>query len=195
MNVPLHKSWTQEEFLAWVETQEVRYEFDGLRPIAMTGGTNAQGIIVHNLQLALGTRLRGKSCRAFPPDSGVATIGSRVRYPDGLITCSPQDPKARLVTDVVVVFEVISPSTAHTDRITKVREYAAVASIRRYVMIESTTVGLTVYARGNPSEIWRASILTGEDVLRIDEAGIEIPVAEIYEGLILGEGGSDSVPG
>jgi Uma2 family endonuclease len=195
MTVPLHKSWTQEEFLAWVETQELRNEFDGLRPVAMTGGTNEQGIIVHNLQLALGTRLRGKRCRAFPPDSGLATIGSRVRYPDGLITCSPQDPKARLVTDVVVVFEVISPSTAHTDRITKVREYAAVASIRRYVMIESTTVGLTVYERGSPNEVWRASILTAEEVLHIVEVGIEIPVAELYEGLVLGEGEPDMAAG
>jgi Uma2 family endonuclease len=148
-----------------------------------------------NLQLALGSRLRGKRCRPYPPDSGVATIGSTVRYPDSLITCSPQDPKARVVTDVIVVFEVISLSTAHTDRIIKVREYAAVASIRRYVMIESTMVGLSVYERESPNEVWRASALTGEDILRIDEVGIEIPVAELYDGLTLGDGEPDQVAG
>ena len=30
---------TREKFLAWEEKQELRYEFDGFRPIAMTGGT------------------------------------------------------------------------------------------------------------------------------------------------------------
>jgi hypothetical protein len=80
MSVPLHKPWTQSEFLAWAETQELRCEFDGVRPVAMGGGTNAHGIIIHNLQLTLGTRLHGKRCRAYPPDSGVATVGSAIRY-------------------------------------------------------------------------------------------------------------------
>ena len=191
MSTPLRKSWTQEEFFAWAETQERRYEFDGMMPVAMIGGTAAQGMITHNLQLALGNRLRRKGCRAFP-DSGVATIGSTVRYPDTLITCTPQDPKTKIITDVIVVFEVISPSTEHTDRFIKVREYGAVASIRRYVMIESRMVGLSVYERTSANEVWRASALTGtQDVLRIDEVGIEVPVAEIYEGLTFPEPESD----
>ena len=35
----LAKPMTLESFLAWEERQELRYEFDGFRPIAMTGGT------------------------------------------------------------------------------------------------------------------------------------------------------------
>jgi Uma2 family endonuclease len=189
MNSPLRKSWTQEEFLAWAESQEPRYEFDGLQPVAMTGGTVAHAAIIRNLQVALYNRLRGKPCQPFGPEAGVETRGAAIRYPDGLITCSPQDPTARVIAGVVVVFEVISPSTVRTDRILKVREYAAVASIRRYVMIESTVVGLSVLERETPDEVWRTGTLTGEDVLRVAEVDIEIPVAEIYEGLSLHEEG------
>ena len=32
---------TLAEFLAWEERQELPYEFDGLPPVAMTGGTVA----------------------------------------------------------------------------------------------------------------------------------------------------------
>ena len=39
MNVVLRKPMTLEAFLAWEERQELRYEFDGFQPIAMTGGT------------------------------------------------------------------------------------------------------------------------------------------------------------
>jgi hypothetical protein len=78
-------------------------------------------------------------------------------------------------------------STTRDDRIIKVREYAAVSSIRRYVMIESTLVGLSVLERSSADEVWRAGTLSGEDVLRLTEAGIEIPVAEIYHGLAFGE--------
>jgi hypothetical protein len=64
----LRKSWTQEEFFAWADTQERRYEFDGLRHVALTGGTSEQGVIVRNLQLALRNRLRGKRCWGVVPD-------------------------------------------------------------------------------------------------------------------------------
>jgi hypothetical protein len=69
----------------------------------------------------------------------------------------------------VAVSEIISTSTVRTDRIVKVREYAAVPSIRRYVVVESTWVGVSVLEGGTQDEVWRASTLIGDDVLRIDE--------------------------
>ena len=36
---------TIEQFLAWEEAQGLRYEFDGVQPIAMTGGTAAHSAI------------------------------------------------------------------------------------------------------------------------------------------------------
>jgi hypothetical protein len=117
--------------------------------------TFAPGAIVHNRQLALGSRLRGKRCRALPQDCRAETVGSSVRHPDSLVTCAPQHPSA-----------VLSASTARTDGIIKVREYAAVPSIRRCIM-ESTRAGVSAPQRGNPGEAWRASTLTGDDLLRI----------------------------
>ena len=39
MSVALQKGMTLAEFLDWEERQELRYEFDGFQPVAMTGGT------------------------------------------------------------------------------------------------------------------------------------------------------------
>jgi hypothetical protein len=39
MSVGIREPMTVEEFLAWEEGQELRWEFDGLAPVAMTGGT------------------------------------------------------------------------------------------------------------------------------------------------------------
>jgi hypothetical protein len=36
---------TVAEFLAWEERQELRWEFDGFQPVAMTGGTRAHETI------------------------------------------------------------------------------------------------------------------------------------------------------
>ena len=43
--------------------------------------------------------------------------------------------------------EVISPTSGRTDRIVKVREYAAVPSVLRYVVVQSSSIGLTVLER------------------------------------------------
>lgn len=40
MNVALRRPMSLDDFLDWEERQELRYEFDGFQPVAMTGGTS-----------------------------------------------------------------------------------------------------------------------------------------------------------
>ncbi len=102
-----------------------------------------------------------------------------------MIVCSPVDRRATVVHDPVVVFEVLSPSTAANDRIVKAREYQATPSIRRYVMIEQDGVGATVYARAGGA--WTDDILIADSLLVLSEVGVELPLAELYEGVVFGE--------
>ena len=67
MSQALRKPMTLEEFLAWEERQELRYEFDGFEPVAMTGGTDEHEGIGGNLKTLLSVALRGKPCRARGP--------------------------------------------------------------------------------------------------------------------------------
>ena len=43
MSSALCSNLSREDFLAWAEGQDARYEFDGDRPVAVTGGTNNHG--------------------------------------------------------------------------------------------------------------------------------------------------------
>ncbi|MDQ2803386.1 MAG: Uma2 family endonuclease [Pseudomonadota bacterium] len=186
MNIALRKPrMTREEFFGWAEAQDARYEFDGFQPVAMTGGSINHNLITLSIHRALHARLSGSSCQPLGPDAGVATIGDAVRYPDALVTCTKIPGAAHLVPGVVVVFEVLSPTSGRTDRIDKLREYRAVASIRRYVILEHTGVGVTVFARAAGEDEWRASALTAADILQMPEIGIEIPVAALYEDVDL----------
>ena len=181
MSAGLTKPWTEEQFLSWAATQEGRYEFDGFLPVAMTGGTARHSRITLNIHVALRSRLRGTSCSSFGPDLGVRTIGNAIRYPDALVTCTKFPESDKLAPDVQVVFEVFSSDSGRRDRIEKVREYAAMPSIRHYMIVESTSVGLLVLHRQYGDDAWTALTLTGEDTLTLPEIGIEIPVAEFYE--------------
>jgi len=182
MNLALGKPMTLAEFLEWEEGQPLRYEFDGVGPVAMTGGTYGHSTIQRNLAFALTGRLRGKPCQFQGSDLKIQVGDGHIRYPDGMIVCSPIDRTATVVHEPVVVFEVLSPSTAAKDRIVKAREYQATPSIRRYVMLEQDSVGATIYARSG--ETWTHEILVADSILALPEIGVSLPLAEFYEGIV-----------
>src|SRR4051794_18227016 len=105
---------TVSEFLDWEARQETKHEFDGVRPVAMTGGTIGHSVVTGNLITALNNRLRGHRCRAVGPDVKVQ-IGNSIRYPDALVFCGPIAPEELTVPEPVVIFEVLSPTTARED--------------------------------------------------------------------------------
>ncbi len=180
MSMALKQPWTRESFFAWAEAQEERYEFDGSQPVAMVGSTVNHNQISQNIYAALRAGLRGKGCRVLGPDAGVATLDQSVRYPDAVVTCSPVSGTSRLVVPTVV-FEVLSESSGRTDRVTKVREYGAIPSLRRYVIVEAVNPGLLVLERIDGAENWTARPLAIEDTLVMPELRIEIPVSAFYE--------------
>lgn len=184
MTVALRKLMTPLEFLDWAEAQDGRYEFDGFRPIAMTGGSGNHARIIGNIAFELRRRLGDDGpCEILASDAGIRTAGDAIRYPDALVTCTAFDGRDRLVPAPVVVFEVTSPSSIREDRILKPAEYAAVPSIRRYVLVEQSVIGLTVLWRDR-DESWHLRTLKAGDVLALPEIGpgpgIEIPVDGLY---------------
>jgi len=184
MSVAVRKPMTLEEFLAWEEGQELRWEFDGFAPVAMTGGTVEQALIQANLIRALGNRLHGGPCRVLGSHVKIAVAGS-IRYPDALVVCSPTTRGATVITEPAVVFEVLSPSTASVDRIVENQEYRDTPSIRRYVMLEQDRPGATIFSRD--ADDWVGHVLAGEAVIAMPEIGIELPLAELYDGVALAE--------
>jgi Uma2 family endonuclease len=183
MNGALRRPMTLQEFLAWEERQELRYEFDGFQPVAMTGGTFAHAAIQRNLLVALTVRLRGKPCQPIGSELKIEVAG-RIRYPDAFVICSPVANDALVVKDPVAVFEILSPSTAHEDLFVKNAEYRATPSVQRYVVLQQSHIGALVFTRHG--DHWADDVLTGRDaILGMPEIGIEIPLADIYADLVL----------
>ena len=185
MNIALRKPMTLQQFLAWEDRQELRYEFDGFAPIAMTGGSVGHARIQRNPTFSLTSRLRGKPCEFVGSDLKFRVAEDRIRYPDGMLVWSPVARTATLVGDRVIVFEVLSPSTGGYDRIVKAREYEATPPVQRYVMLEQDCIAAVVYVRGEAA--WTHELLVADSILALPEIGVELPLAELYEGIDLGE--------
>ena len=81
----------------------------------------------------------------------------------------------------MVIFEVLSDSTARSDLVTRNHEYAATPSVRRYVILAQDEMAGTVFERIDDD--WIGHLLAADAVLRMPEIGIEVPLAELYEGV------------
>jgi Uma2 family endonuclease len=171
---------TVEAFLEWEERQELRYEFDGFQAVAMNGGTIAHNLICRNLAIAIGGRLRGKPCQ-FMGSTMKVKVDGRIRYPDGMVVCSQQSMRATVAEGPVVLFEVLSNSSAQIDCVVKNREYAVTSSVNRYIILSQVTLGGTMFER--VGDAWVGSLLPSDLILRMPEIGIEVPVSEFYEGV------------
>ncbi len=178
MSLALQTPIALSEFLAWEERQDLRYEFDGFAPVAMTGGTIAHDQITFDLRTALASRLAGKPCRPLGPNVKIIADG-RARYPDAMVVCGPLSPAATIATDPVIVFEVFSEGSTETDLIDKNRDYRATPSIQRYVVLQQTHQAAIVFARQDAG--WLSEIVSGDKAtLELPEIGITVPLQEIY---------------
>jgi Uma2 family endonuclease len=180
MNLILPTPMSDAEFLEWEDQQELRYEFDGVQAIAMTGGTAANAVIQRNIAVAMTLRLSGKPCRFFGNDLKIEVAG-RIRYADGFVVCAPVPLRQKVVRDAVVIFEILSVTTARTDTVTKNKEYAAAASVRRYIVLAQDEVGGTRFER--VGDDWLGRLLTAESILKMPEIGVQVPLIEFYEDI------------
>jgi Uma2 family endonuclease len=182
MSSALRKPMTIEEFLEWEAQQPLRYEFDGFQPIAMAGGTEQHSAIQTNLAAAVAVRLRGKPCRYHGGDLKIDTTRT-IRYPDGFVVCSPAVRGRTLIPDPVVIFEVLSGDSAQRDLVIKNEEYAGVPSVRRYIVLAQDKMAGTMFERVGTD--WVGRLLRPDSILRMPEIDIEVPLAELYEGVDL----------
>ena len=182
MSLALERPMTLDEFLVWEHGQEIRCEFDGFAPVAMTGGTWEHSAIERNLLFSLTGRLRGKPCQPYTSNLKIVAAGS-IRYPDAFVSCTPLPVGTLVVTDPVVIFEVLSPSTASTDIGAKNQEYRDTPSVQRYVMLAQDRRQATVFARSGGD--WVGHIVSAGETLDMPEIGISVPLAELYEGVAL----------
>ncbi len=180
MNIALRKPWTINEFLAWEERQEPRYEFDGVQPVAMVGGTVNHNLTAGNVFAELRERLRGKPCRVFMENMKIEVTG-RVRYPDVVVSCSPAAGNATVLPDPVIVFEVLSEGTYRMDWYDKNEEYRDTPSIVRCVMLEQDTLHGTMFCR--EGQRWIGTLLGPDAVIDMPEIGVGLKLTDAYEGV------------
>ncbi len=159
---------TVAEFLVWEEAQADKHEFRAGQIRMMTGGTQRHNLIAGNIYGGLRARLAGAACRPYLMNARVALEETEAGYyPDVVVDCGPYVGNALATSRPTIVFEVLSPSTRHSDFSEKVPDYRDTATIQQIVLVEPDERKLHVWTRGEKG--WRQS------ELGVASATLELP--------------------
>jgi Uma2 family endonuclease len=174
---------TVDEFYAFTDTRPdgEKWELIEGEPVLNASPSPIHQWIAINVVVAL--KIREREIKA--PWVVMLPLGVRVSEkdrpePDVLVYPSEhRRPDARRDRDdVLVVFEVLSPSTEDRDLGWKRKAYTSLPSLTHYIVISQDTVDVRVFARDDAFEKRRFRSL--DDVIDLHSLGISLPVAEIY---------------
>ena len=131
--------------------------------------------------------VRDKACEAYASDMRVRVAEVNAYfYPDVVVVCGqPQflDEQQDTLLNPVLIVEVLSPSTESFDRGEKSFYYRHIPSLREYLLVSQHKVRVERYLR-QPDGQWMIYDYTQPDgVVRLESVGIELPIAQIYEGI------------
>ena len=181
MNLPL-KHMTAEEFAAWAMRQETgRYELiDGV-VVAMNAErlehARAKTRILFAFMAAI--ERSGVMAEALPDGVAIKINNRKVYEPDCLVRCgTPLGGEVVLVTDPVIVVEVLSPSTGPVDLSDKLIGYFTVPTIQHYLIANLNNRLVLHYSRSPDGEPTMKTIRRGE--IDLDPPGLKVAVDSFF---------------
>ncbi len=104
-------------------------------------------------------------------------------YPDLLVTCDPEDKERYFKTRQSLIIEVLSDSTATTDKREKRLNYQTLDRLQEYILISQDKIQVEVYRQDTQGN-WSMQTLGQDDILKLESVGLKLTMAEIYEDVI-----------
>jgi len=174
-----------EDYLAGELISPVKHEYLGGVVYATAGPRNAHNLIASNTLVALGSRLRGLRCRPFNSDTKIRIrLPAQVRfyYPDASVICRPNPQTDSFQDEPAALFEVLSRRTRRLDEGEKKDAYQTIPSLNVYVLLEQESPAAVVFRRTERGFV--REVYQGLDaVVPLREIEIDLPLAEVYEGV------------
>jgi Uma2 family endonuclease len=175
---------TAEAFLAWAEERpdRQRYELVAGEVVAM-----APERVAHNQAKAAawaalrdGIRANGLPCQAMTDGMMLRVDEQTVLVPDAMVRCGERlDARTTVVTDPVIVVEVVSPTSLEQDTHAKVRRYFALPTVRHYLVLDPEGRTAFHYRRDDAGRIGSAVVTAG--TLDLDPPGLRIEVTALFD--------------
>jgi Uma2 family endonuclease len=172
-----------DEFLNWDSGDALRYELVDSEPRAMALANRTHG----TLQGRLATLINNHLDREIRPCSlvvepGVVPLLSdyNVRVPDLAVTCAPYQTEEAVLTDPVLLIEILSPSN-QAKTWTNIWAYTSIPSVQEILVLRADRIGAELLRR-SPQGEWPARPIAVSGELMLESIGFRANLTELYRG-------------
>ncbi|MBK7635273.1 MAG: Uma2 family endonuclease [Saprospiraceae bacterium] len=181
------KDHTLEYYLQREEKAKYKSEYYNGKIVKMAGATYNHNKLATNVLVSLSINIKKlqKKFVALNSDQKVY-IPSRnsVLYPDALVIADkPEFWQGRkdVITNPLVVVEVLSPSTQTFDVFQKFHLYQELPSFCEYIIVSQTGVAIEQWYRKYLNTWVKSEMNSPDQQLKIYSLSIDIPLSEIYD--------------
>jgi Uma2 family endonuclease len=173
---------TEAEFFEWERQQPDKHEFYNGEVFMQAGGTRNHSLIASNVNGEIRSFLRENECQVYGSDMRIHIEATGYQaYPDVSVACPPITGESDdVISNPVLVVEVLSPSTADFDRGGKFGHYRQIPSLREYLVISQDEARVEQHQRTNDG-MWLLREVTGLDqTLQLVSIDRPLPLSEVY---------------
>lgn len=172
-----------EEYLNGEQEAEVRHEYVDGQVFAQAGASDAHNLIAGNVFALLWQHTRTTACRVYQSDMKVRVHNVTFYYPDVMVVCESAADEVYFKRRPCLIVEVLSPATEVKDRGVKFEHYRQLPSLETYVLLHQDKPRAELYRRAEGGR-WLYEVREGDDVLPLSCPKADLPLAEVYEGVL-----------
>ena len=179
------RHYTPEEYLALEESAIDKSEYHDGEIILMTGGTANHNKIAGNFYKKFPSTVNTQDYETFINDVRLwIPLTRRYVYPDVMVIQGEavyQGSNKTIVTNPLVIVEVLSDSTKDYDRGGKFLAYRSIPEFREYILIDQCSYHIEQFVK-NANSKWELTEYDSEEsVLTLESVEFQMPLREIYE--------------
>ena len=187
-------TYTEDEYFAFEREAFGRWEYVEGQIRAMSGGTDDHNTIAVNIGATLRSALASRGCRIYVADMKVHTGDGVNTSPDAAVVCGPRQyhrGKTDIITNPVLIVEVLSYSTQCYDRGEKFDHYKTIPALMDYLLVAPDTARVFLYTR--QEDHWELRDVSGlRSAVHLPSVETNLALADIYALIALADGNAAS---
>jgi Uma2 family endonuclease len=174
-----------EEFLNWDSGDALKYELVDGEPRAMAPANRTHGILRGRLATLINNHLdrEQRPCSLVVEPGVVPRLlpDHNVRVPDLAVTCAPYQTEEAVLTDLVLLIEILSPSN-QAKTWTNVWAYTSIPSVLEILILRADRIAADLLRRSPQGEWPERPVAITEGEVVLESIGFRMSLTDLYRG-------------
>jgi len=178
MSLDKQKSFISvNEYLVGEKYSDTKHEYINGSVYAMEGGSRNHNILTFNLTTMIGLHLKSP-CQGYGSDMKIR-VKDIFYYPDLSISCQEEATDDYYNEHLVLIIEVLSPSTERIDKYEKFLVYQQIDTLQEYVLVHQDIMEIWIFRRTNQ---WGKEVYNN-DVIELKSITLTLAIDNIYRNV------------